>query len=216
MVSLQFDRILAPFRRPIAARNAARNAAPAREDVPGDAPTPLHCDDTCEKRLRTEPVVWLSTIDAQGFPHIVPVWFVWDGEAFVVFSKPHARKVQAIRRQARVALALGEPCDDFDVQLIEGHATVLPATTAQLLRDAAIGREHARKYAAQLFALGIDAAEYAATYSAVVRVEPTRFLPWRGRGPRWTDAPGRSRTTVRTRTTAPSASSAMRPATIAG
>jgi PPOX class probable F420-dependent enzyme len=114
--------------------------------------------------------VWLSTIDAQGFPHIVPIWFVWDGEALLVFSKPHARKVEAMRRHARVAMALGEPRNDFDVQLIEGHATVLHATTAQVLDDAAIGREHARKYAAELFVLGIERAEYAATYSTVVRV----------------------------------------------
>jgi PPOX class probable F420-dependent enzyme len=200
MLSLQLDRVVAPFRWPAA----------ARDDVPGAAPIAARCDDACDERLRSEPIIWLSTVDERGLPHIVPIWFVWDGEAFLIFSKPHARKVQAIGRQARVALGLGEPRDDFDVQLIEGHATVLPATTTELLRDAAIGREHARKYAAQIFALGFDVAEYGATYSAVVRVVPTRFLPWRGRGPRWMDAPGRSRTT------APSASAAMRPATIAG
>jgi hypothetical protein len=44
-----------------------------------------------------------------------------------------------------------------------------------VLDDPSIGREHARKYAAELFALGIDRAEYATTYSAVVRIVPTRF-----------------------------------------
>lgn len=188
MVSLQLERILAPLSRPAAARN----------DVAAPTPLPARRDHGADRRLRNEPVVWLSTVDEHGFPHIVPIWFVWDGEAFLVFSKPHARKVQAIRRQARVALALGEPRDDFDVQLIEGHATLLSASAAQVLSDAAIGREHARKYAAELFALGIDRDEYAATYSAVVRVVPTRFLAWHGRGPRWT------------------ATSSMRPATIAG
>lgn len=179
MLSLQLDRVLAPFRRPTA----------ARVEVLGHAPVAARCDDACARRLRNEPVIWLSTVDAQGFPHIVPIWFVWDGEAFLVFSKPHARKVQAIRRQARVALALGEPRDDFDVQLIEGHATLLAASAAEVLSDPVIGREHARKYAAELFVLGLDRPEYAATYSAVVRVVPTRFLPWRGRGPRWSAPP---------------------------
>ena len=189
MLALQLDRVLAPFRRPTV----------ARADVPGHAPAATRCDEAREKRLRSEPIVWLSTVDEHGFPHIVPIWFVWDGEALLIFSKPHARKVQAIRRQARVALALGEPRDDFDVQLIEGHATVLATTTAQVLSAGGlIGREHARKYAAELFALGIDPDEYATTYSAVVRVVPTRFLPWHGRGPRW------------------NASSPMRQATIAG
>lgn len=179
MLSLQLDRVLAPFRRPTA----------AGVEVLGHARVAARCDDACARRLRNEPVIWLSTVDAQGFPHIVPIWFVWDGEAFLVFSKPHARKVQAIRRQARVALALGEPRDDFDVQLIEGHATLLAASAAEVLSDTVIGREHARKYAAELFVLGLDRPEYAATYSAVVRVVPTRFLPWRGRGPRWSAPP---------------------------
>jgi hypothetical protein len=93
-----------------------------------------------------------------------------------------------VRRNPRVALALGEPRDDFDVQLVEGHASVLALRTADVLDDPNIGREHGRKYAAELFALGIDRAEYAATYSAVVRIVPTRFLPWHGRGPRWSGA----------------------------
>jgi PPOX class probable F420-dependent enzyme len=189
MFALPFDRVLAPFRRPVAARDAVGAHA---------AMSPTRCEDDCDKRLRSEPIVWLSTADEQGVPHIVPVWFVWDGEAFYVFSKPHARKVRAIRRQPRVALALGEPRDDFDVQLIEGRATLLPTSSAELLRDSVIGREHARKYAGELFSLGIGPDEYAATYSAVVRVVPTRFLPWHGRGPRWTG------------------SAAGRPATIAG
>ncbi len=145
-------------------------------------------DEAAERRLRDERVVWLSTVDEDGFPHIVPVWYVWDGEAIVIFSKPGARKVRSMLRQPRVALALGEPLDDFDVQLVEGHAEVLPARTRELLADAGIGREHARKYAAELFRLGISREEYEATYSAVVRVLPTRFLPWHGRGPSWSDA----------------------------
>jgi PPOX class probable F420-dependent enzyme len=174
MVFLSVDRILQPLRRPVF----------------DEAPRPAAPDDPrVERRLRSEPVVWLSTTDERGFPHIVPIWYVWDGEAFLIFSKPHARKVRAVRRNSRVALALGEPRDDFDVQLVEGHATVLARRAAEVLDDPSIGREHARKYAAELFALGIDRAEYATTYSAVVRIVPTRFLPWHGRGPRWSGAP---------------------------
>ena len=178
MVSLSVDRIIAPFRRP-----ARGHAAPVA------APVAARCDEECDRRLRNEPVIWLSTTDERGYPHIVPIWYVWDGEAILIFSKPHARKVRAMRSQPRVALALGEPRDDFDVQLIEGHAEVTSMTTAQALADPAIGREHARKYAAELFGLGLDRDEYASTYSAVIRVTPTRFLPWRGRGPRRAAAP---------------------------
>lgn len=170
MVSLSVDRIIAPFRP---------------RTRKGEAPVAARCDEACDRRLRSEPVVWLSTTDERGYPHIVPIWYVWDGATFLIFSKPHARKVRAMRAQPRVALAIGEPRDDFDVQLIEGHAEFTSMTTARALADPAIAREHARKYAGELFALGVDRDEFASTYSAVIRVTPTRFLPWRGRGPRW-------------------------------
>ncbi|HEU4673943.1 MAG TPA: pyridoxamine 5'-phosphate oxidase family protein, partial [Candidatus Limnocylindrales bacterium] len=72
--------------------------------------------------LRERAVAWLSTTSADGVPAIVPVWFVWDGETFLVFSKPHARKVRNVGANPRVMLAVGDPADDFDVQLVEGRA----------------------------------------------------------------------------------------------
>jgi PPOX class probable F420-dependent enzyme len=129
-----------------------------------------------EALLRDAAVAWLSTTSADRVPAIVPVWFVWDGESFLVFSKPHARKVRNMAENPRVMLAIGEPDDDFDVQLVEGRAQLLDAHTADLL-PAALGD----KYRRWLEGIGLDLAEFAATYSQPVRIVPTRFLPWRGR-----------------------------------
>ena len=74
--------------------------------------------------LETEPVIWLSTIRADGAPHLVPTWFVWDGEAIVIMSKPGAVKVRNLRADPRAMLALGDAEDDFDVGLLEARAEV--------------------------------------------------------------------------------------------
>ena len=42
-----------------------------------------------------------------GAPHLVPIWFWWDGEAVLVFSKPDAQKVRNLRIQPRVMLGRG-------------------------------------------------------------------------------------------------------------
>jgi PPOX class probable F420-dependent enzyme len=126
--------------------------------------------------LDAEPVVWLSTVRPDGTPHLVPIWFSWDGESILIASKPHARKVQNLRANPRVMLALGEPDDDFDVGLLEGVAEVLDAPTA-----AALPASHFRKYRDQMAAIGLTREEFLATYSLVIRVRPTRFLPWHGR-----------------------------------
>ncbi len=132
-------------------------------------------DEHIEERLRSERVLWLGTTAADGAPHLVPVWFVWDGSAFIVFSKPGALKVRHIAAEPRVAIALGEPEDDFDVQLVSARAELIERT------DDAPPPELLAKYGVEMDRIGLTPEEYAATYSQAIRIVPTRFLPWRGR-----------------------------------
>lgn len=133
-------------------------------------------DPELEARLRDERVLWLGTTAPDGAPHLVPVWFVWDGHDFLVFSKPGAVKVRHISAEPRVAIALGEADDDFDVQLVDARAELLDEPTGAILPDDLLD-----KYADRMRAIGLDRDEYAATYSQPIRIRPTRFLPWRGR-----------------------------------
>jgi PPOX class probable F420-dependent enzyme len=134
--------------------------------------------------LESESVVWLATTGDDGRPSLVPVWFLWDGEAIFVASKPHARKVRNIRSNPAVMIALGDADEDFDVGLVEARAQLVDVPTASLL---ATGLR--AKYAGRLAEIGVGPAEFAATYSQVVRIEPDRWLPWHGRTPRATSRP---------------------------
>jgi PPOX class probable F420-dependent enzyme len=125
--------------------------------------------------LEQEPVVWLSTVRPDGQPHLVPTWFWWDGEALLVFSKPAARKVRNLRANPSVMLALGDAEEDFDIGLVEARAELLDRPTATVLPAA-----HLEKYADQLGTIGMTPAEYAATYSQVIRIVPRGFLGWHG------------------------------------
>jgi PPOX class probable F420-dependent enzyme len=129
-----------------------------------------------DRMLRSETVVWLSTVSADGAPHLVPIWFSWDGSSILIASKPHAKKVGNLRANPSVMLALGEPDDDFDVGMIEGEAELLDAPAAAVLPAG-----HLAKYRAQMAAIGLTPEEFLATYSQVIRIRPTRFLPWHGR-----------------------------------
>ena len=91
--------------------------------------------------LEQEPIVWLSTVRPDGDPHLVPIWFSWDGEALLIFSKPDAQKVRNLRAQPTVMLALGDAEADFDIGLLKGTAE-LPDTPA---RDV-LTPEHLAKY----------------------------------------------------------------------
>jgi PPOX class probable F420-dependent enzyme len=126
--------------------------------------------------LETEPVIWLSSTCADGRPHLVPAWFVWDGETIVVVSKPGAIKVRNLRADPRAMLALGDAEADFDVGLIEARAD-LPSEPTPLDLPAGF----LAKYEARIAALELTPAQFARTYSQVIRLVPVKAFGWHGR-----------------------------------
>ena len=101
--------------------------------------------------LETEPVIWLSSIRPDGAPHLVPTWFVWDGETIVIRSKPHARKVRNLAHDPRAMLALGDADDDFDVGLLEARAEVVDG-------DRPLPEAFVAKYRQRMAGLGLTPA----------------------------------------------------------
>ncbi|WP_433525238.1 pyridoxamine 5'-phosphate oxidase family protein [Nocardia pseudovaccinii] len=48
--------------------------------------------------LASDIVAHLATIDAAGYPHVTPMWFLWDQQAFRLTSwagRPHLRRILA-------------------------------------------------------------------------------------------------------------------------
>ena len=129
-----------------------------------------------DRLLRDEPVVWLSSVRPDGRPHLVPIWFSWDGREILIASKPNAQKIRNIRGNPMVMLALGEAEDDFDVGLLEGQAVLVDAPASAVLPAS-----HLAKYRRQMAGIGLSPIEFLATYPQVIRIVPTRFLPWHGR-----------------------------------
>ena len=59
-----------------------------------------------DRRLQEEWIIWLTTVGEDGTPHPRPVWFLWDGETFLIYSRPDTHKLDHIARRPRVALSL--------------------------------------------------------------------------------------------------------------
>ncbi len=45
-------------------------------------------------RLRDERIIWLTTTGADGTPQPNPVWFLWDGASFLIYSLPDAARLE--------------------------------------------------------------------------------------------------------------------------
>lgn len=122
-----------------------------------------------DERLRQDLMLWLATTRPDGRPHLVPVWFLWDGRTILVFSKPD-QKIRNLRRNKNVMLSLDDTHDGADVVLVEGEAELLtPADVA------ASAPAYAEKYAAMLASNGWTLDSMAADYSEVIRITPTKF-----------------------------------------
>jgi PPOX class probable F420-dependent enzyme len=141
----------------------------------GSDPAAPRCRPEAEAALRSDPVVWLSSVQPDGRPHLVPVWFLWDGERIVAFSKPHARKIGNLREQPRVMVAVGTPGPDFEVELIEATAE-LPDSSATDVMPAGFGK----KYRELLRRAGLTVQRFAEVYSQPIVLRPTRFLGYGG------------------------------------
>ena len=122
-----------------------------------------------ERRLRSEPVAWLTTVRADGQAQASPVWFLWDGETFLLYSQPGAQKVRNLAANPKVALHLGDDGNGGDVVSFEGTATVEPDSPRADRVDGYLA-----KYQAAIEALGYEPGPFARTYSLAIRVRPTR------------------------------------------
>ena len=76
------------------------------------------------ERLRSDLVLWLTTVDPDGQPQTSPVWFLWQDGAFLIYSQPHATKVKNLRTNPKVALTLRSDETASSYVTFEGSATL--------------------------------------------------------------------------------------------
>ncbi len=122
-----------------------------------------------EAALRDDPVVWLSSVQPDGRPHLVPVWFHWDGgEHVAMYSQPGAR-VRNIEANPHVTLNFGGDGRGGDIVVLTGEARI-----AEDEPPAEQVAPCVAKYTDGFARIGMTAAQFAQTYSVAVRVTPTK------------------------------------------
>jgi PPOX class probable F420-dependent enzyme len=124
-----------------------------------------------ERLLRTERVVWLTTVSADGTPQPNAVWFVWDGNTALMYSIPNQAKLKNIARNPHVALNLDSKNRGDRIVVLTGSAAV--DTSAPPINK---NRAYLAKYRAEIARLDLGTpAKMASEYSVAVRITPKKL-----------------------------------------
>jgi PPOX class probable F420-dependent enzyme len=145
--------------------------APTEADHPGSLTR-----EALDALLREPIVARLGTIDADGYPVIVPVWTEWDGHAFWLVARAKADYAANLQARPKVSLSIMRE-DHADTRaLILGRAEIVEGPGPLSGRLEAVARRMARRYE------GADGDRYIEESRSwprlLVRVVPDRIVTW--------------------------------------
>lgn len=122
-------------------------------------------------RLRSDLIAWLATVRTDGRPHLVPVWFWWDGDELIVTAEPGSQKVKNLRANPKLSIALDDSNGGATPIMLEGTATIesgspdMPELVAYFA-----------KYRETMAGMNWTEAESRLSHSTVIRIQIDRFL----------------------------------------
>ena len=122
-----------------------------------------------EERLRSDEMVWLTTVRPDGRPHNIPVWFLWESATILIFSQPNSQKIRNLRQNQSVTLALDDT--KKGVVILEGTAELLGRGDGSAALQA-----YGEKYREGLGRIGVTVEAFTMLYSQPIRVTPVRLI----------------------------------------
>ena len=121
------------------------------------------------RRLDSDLIGWLTTVSPAGVPVPSPIWFLWDGESFLIYSKPDVPKLRNIAANPNVTLHLEGDAAGDDIVIITGTAAVSQAPPAHHVP------RYIAKYAGNIAGYSWTDEQFAADYPVPLRVTPVRL-----------------------------------------
>ena len=116
----------------------------------------------------------VGTLREDGAPHVVPVWYRWDGDAILIWTDDVRVWLQNLRRDPRIAFSVQEIQAPFAAVTMRGRATLTRGRDDELLTE--IGHIIERYVPAN--ELGGVLKSWLVGPQIVVRIEPEVVRSW--------------------------------------
>ena len=123
--------------------------------------------------MARDPIGWLTTVRADGFPQSSPVWFVVHEAAIYIRSQPNAAKVRNISTHPTVGFHLDSDGHGGDIVTLEGTAEVLDEAPPGPMGD------YLAKYDELIRTrMGTTPEQLETQFSSTIRITPRRARAW--------------------------------------
>ena len=122
------------------------------------------------RRLRDDMIYWLITVAPDGTPQPSPVWALWNGQTFLIYSQADTPKLRNVAQQPRVALHLDGDGRGGDIVIVTGEARIESNAPPADRVDA-----YVQKYRDGMRRIGMTPESFARAYPVAIRVTPTRL-----------------------------------------
>jgi PPOX class probable F420-dependent enzyme len=123
------------------------------------------------------PVVNVATVDADGAPHVVPLWFVWPEDGVYISVSRESRTWRNAEADPRVALTvdLGRSWQELAGIEVRGRVELLPNEHPELRHAMSAWHD---KYRALLSGDGFSMLAAEVVDLGFMRLTPERILGW--------------------------------------
>lgn len=127
-------------------------------------------DEELDAFLAEERVLRLSTIDAEGWPAVVPVWYVWYQGALWVWNLTRAKRTRRLREGTRAAFVVDGGTEYVELRGASGRLTYRFVDDGEV--PLAVRAGFSRKYFAS------DQPLEPADHHEWIRFEPVSLASW--------------------------------------
>lgn len=123
-----------------------------------------------QQRLEEEQIIWLTSVGSDGTPQPRPVWFLWDGQTLLIYSRPNTAKLRHIAANPYVALHFDGDGKGGDIVVLTGEAVITAGAS-----PADQNQKYVEKYSQGIERINHSPSQFAQNYSVAIRVRPKRL-----------------------------------------
>ena len=124
--------------------------------------------------LKSQKVLRLSTIDKNGFPHIVPVWYSYNRKVIQIGTNTRTRKAKNVKNNPQVAFCVDVGINAPDIFGVMGQGT------AKLVLEKNKVKRIAKKILLRYFKTmdNKSAVELLNDTDCIIEIIPEKFSVW--------------------------------------